>query len=86
MTNDRPVTNRICAKSHNCGSDGIITGLFTEIIDILTLPMASRALSKKSTIPKKRKKTPNPVSPIPISADLNQSAWFSSLNCALYDF
>lgn len=40
--------------------------------------MASRALSKKSIIPKKRKNTPNPVSPIPISVGLKQSAWFCS--------
>lgn len=31
--------------------------------------MARRALSKNSIIPKKRKNTPNPVSPIPISAE-----------------
>lgn len=29
-------------------------------------PMARRALSKNSIIPKKRKKTPKPVSPMPI--------------------
>lgn len=37
------------------------------VIDQLTFPMARRALSKNSIIPKKRKNTPNPVSPIPIS-------------------
>lgn len=55
----------------------IITGIFEirqitcfncEIItNQLTFPMARRALSKNSIIPKKRKNTPNPVSPMPIS-------------------
>lgn len=42
------------------------------IIDQLTFPMARRALSKNSIIPKKRKNTPNPVSPIPISVDFKK--------------
>lgn len=33
----------------------------------LTFPIARSALSKNSIIPKKRKNTPNPVKPIPIS-------------------
>lgn len=41
--------------------------------DQLTFPMARSALSKNSIIPKKRKKTPNPVSPIPISVDFKSS-------------
>jgi len=38
--------------------------------------MARRALSKNSIIPKKRKNTPNPVSPIPISAELKGKKTF----------
>lgn len=40
-----------------------------KLIDTLTFPIASSALSKNRIIPKKRKNTPNPVKPIPISAN-----------------
>lgn len=55
-------------------SDQIIWGetFLKRIIDQLTFPMARRALSKNSIIPKKRKNTPNPVSPIPISVDFKK--------------
>lgn len=46
--------------------------ILNTIIGRLTFPMARRALSKNSTIPKKRKNTPNPVSPIPISVDFKK--------------
>lgn len=36
--------------------------------ETLTFPIARRALSKNRIIPKKRKNTPKPVNPIPISA------------------
>lgn len=36
--------------------------------ETLTFPIARSALSKKRIIPKKRKNTPKPVNPIPISA------------------
>lgn len=73
MTKDRPDTNRICQKTKEKQTDMIQTkeerGLVSSLNDQLTFPMARRALSKKSIIPKKRKNTPNPVSPIPISED-----------------
>lgn len=40
-----------------------------KVIDTLTFPIARSALSKNRIIPKKRKNTPNPVKPIPISAN-----------------
>lgn len=43
--------------------------LFKHRRDTLTFPIARRALSKNRIIPKKRKNTPKPVSPIPISAE-----------------
>ena len=36
-------------------------------IDIITLPMASRPLSKRRRTPRKRKATPKPARPTPIS-------------------
>ncbi len=43
----------------------------------LTFPIARSALSKNKIIPKKRKNTPKPVNPIPISVGDTQSIYFS---------
>lgn len=80
MTKDRPETKRICTDSkgvrnnHRCDRCHVSYGGNTvnRLIYQRTFPMARRALSKNSIIPKKRKNTPNPVSPIPISVDFKK--------------
>lgn len=51
-----------CLTNTQCGG----------ITDQLTFPMARRALSKNNIIPKKRKNTPKPVSPMPISVNFKE--------------
>ena len=53
---------------------------------LLTFPMARRALSKNSIMPKKRKNTPNPVSPIPISVDFMEENQLITLYLAISDY
>lgn len=77
MTKDRPETKRICRmKTHKHNMNMILTSgcqhwenvwHHSDITHQLTFPIARRALSKNRIIPKNKKNTPNPVSPIPIS-------------------
>ena len=51
---------------------------------LLTFPIASSPLSKKNITPKKRKNTPKPVTPIPISA--KERIRYLTSTVSLYDF
>lgn len=59
----------LCTEKQACMCQLTGGGCCSGVTAERTFPMARRALSKNSIIPKRRKNTPKPVSPIPISVD-----------------